>query len=114
MPYLLLPSEGGDQRARAGRGYTNGRFRGNSLVYGEVEYRFPIWPCSNIIGGVVFANASTASNERTNVKLFEYIKPGVGFGIRIMVNKHFRTNINIDYAFGVKSQGFYFSGQETF
>ena len=114
LPYLTIPYLGEDQRARSGRGYTNGRYRGEHIVYGEVEYRFPIWPCTNIIGGVVFVNATTASNKARDVALFEYIKPGVGFGLRIMVNKYFRTNINIDYAFGMKSSGFYFSGQETF
>jgi hypothetical protein len=109
MPYL-----GEDQRARSGRGYTNGRYRGEHIVYGEVEYRFPIWPCSNIIGGVLFVNAVTTSNAARDVKLFEYIQPAVGFGIRVMVNKYFRTNINLDYAIGRKSSGFYFSGQETF
>ncbi|MCX6247357.1 MAG: BamA/TamA family outer membrane protein [Bacteroidetes bacterium] len=114
LPYLTLPSLGEDQRARSGRGYTNGRFRGDHIVYGEVEYRFPIWPCSHIIGGVLFANAVTTSNKARNVALFEYIRPAVGIGLRIMVNKYFRTNINLDYAIGMKSQGFYFSGQETF
>ena len=28
LPYLTLPYLGEDQRARSGRGYTNGRFRG--------------------------------------------------------------------------------------
>jgi hypothetical protein len=114
MPYLTLPTVGGDQRARSGRGYVNGRFRGNHMVYGEVEYRFPIWPCTHWLGGVVFVNATTTSNPTRDVALFQYVRPGVGFGLRIMVNKYFRTNINIDYAFGYKSQGFYFSGQETF
>jgi hypothetical protein len=114
MPYLTMPYLGEDQRARSGRGYTNGRYRGDHIVYGEVEYRFPIWPCTNIIGGVLFVNAVTTSNAARDVKLFEYIQPAVGFGIRIMVNKYFRTNINLDYAIGVKSSGFYFSGQETF
>jgi hypothetical protein len=114
VPYLTLPYLGDDQRARAGRGYTNGRYRGKNMVYGEVEYRFPIWPCSNIIGGVLFANAVTTDNPSRNVHLFEYVRPAVGFGIRVMVNKYFRTNINLDYAIGKKSSGFYFSGQETF
>lgn len=114
LPYMTLPNLGGDQRARAGRGYTNGRFRGNNLVYGEVEWRFPIWPCSNIIGGVLFANATTTSNADRGIKLFEYIQPAVGFGFRIMINKYFRTNINLDIAIGNRSSGFYFSGQETF
>jgi hypothetical protein len=114
MPYLTLPSLGEDQRARTGRGYTNGRFRGDKMVYAEVEWRFPITPCSKILGGVIFANAVTTSNPNTGVQLFQYIRPAVGFGIRVMVNKHFRTNINLDYAIGKEAKGFYFSGQETF
>jgi len=114
MPYLTLPSLGGDQRARSGRGYTNGRYRGKDLVYGEAEWRFPIWPCSNIIGGVIFVNAVTADNPDRNIAIFQYIQPAIGFGIRVMVNKYFRTNINLDYAIGKSSSGFYFSGQETF
>jgi hypothetical protein len=114
LPYMTLPSLGGDQRARSGRGYINGRYRGPDMVYGEVEWRFPIWPCSNIIGGVIFANATTTDNPDRGVGLFSYIQPAVGFGIRVMVNKYFRTNINLDFAIGNKSSGFYFSGQETF
>jgi hypothetical protein len=114
LPYMTLPALGGDQRARSGRGYVNGRFRGKNLVYGEVEWRFPIWPCSNIIGGVLFVNATTTDNPARNVALFQYVQPAVGFGLRVMVNKYFRTNINLDFAIGSKSSGFYFSGQETF
>ena len=114
MPYMTLPYLGGDQRARSGRGYTNGRYRGKDLVYGEVEWRFPIWPCSNIIGGVIFVNAVTTNNPDRDIALFKYVQPAVGFGLRVMVNKYFRTNINLDFAIGSKSQGFYFSGQETF
>ena len=114
MPYLTLPALGEDQRARSGRGYTNGRFRGKNLVYGEAEWRFPISQCSKILGGVVFVNATTTDNPARNVALFQYIQPAVGFGIRIMINKYFRTNINLDFAIGSKTKGFYFSGQETF
>ena len=114
LPYLTLPSLGDDQRARSGRGYTNGRFRGDNLIYAEAEYRFPITQCSKILGGVLFVNAVTTSNTQSNVELFEYIMPAVGFGVRVMVNKYFRTNINLDFAIGKQSKGFYFSGQETF
>lgn len=114
LPYMTLPSLGGDQRARSGRGYTNGRYRGSNLIYGEVEWRFPITPCSKILGGVIFVNASTTDNPDRDVALFEYVQPAVGFGLRVMVNKYFRTNINLDFAIGRKSTGFYFSGQETF
>jgi len=114
LPYMTLPALGGDQRARSGRGYVNGRYRGKDLVYGEVEWRFPISPCSQILGGVLFVNATTTDNPARNVALFQYIRPAVGFGIRVMINKYFRTNINLDFAIGSKSQGFYFSGQETY
>ena len=45
LPYLILPATAYDQRSRSGRGYSQGRFRGNQMVYTEAEYRFPISPC---------------------------------------------------------------------
>ncbi len=114
LPYLTLPALGDDQRARSGRGYTNGRYRGDKMIYAEAEWRFPISQCSKILGGVVFVNAVTSSNPNTGEQLFKYVKPAVGFGVRVMVNKYFRTNINLDFAIGKESRGFYFSGQETF
>lgn len=114
QPYLTMMALGEDQKARSGRGYVAGRYRGEDMVYGEVEYRFPISQCSKILGGVVFLNVTTASNRTTEVPLFSYLRPGAGFGFRLMVNKHFRTNINLDFGFGHYSKGFYFSGTETF
>jgi hypothetical protein len=121
-PYLTLMATGEDQKARSGRGYIAGRFRGEHMVYGEVEYRFPISQCSGVIGGVVFVNATTTSNlARENetvgvqpVRLFQYVMPSIGFGIRIMINKYTRLNLNLDFGIGVNSNGFYFSGTETF
>ena len=113
-PYLALQSLGDDQRARSGRGYIQGRYRGEQFLYGEVEYRFPISPCSGILGGVVFANATTASNNYTGVELFQYIQPGFGVGLRVMINTGSRMNLDLDYGVGDKSKGFYFSGAETF
>jgi outer membrane protein assembly factor BamA len=113
-PYLTLQSIGDDQRARSGRGYVQGRFRGEKMLYGEVEYRFPISQCSQILGGVVFVNAVTCTNDKTGVKLFDYVQPGFGAGLRIMINTTSRTNINLDFGMGKESKGFYFSGAETF
>ena len=114
QPYLTLMALGQDQKERSGRGYEAGRYRGENIVYGEVEYRFPITQCSKILGGVLFINATTASNNSTNVPLFAYVRPGVGFGLRFMINKYFRTNVTFDVGFGYRSKGFYFSGTETF
>lgn len=114
QPYLTLMALGDDQRSKSGRGYTAGRFRGQDYVYAEAEYRFPLLRCAQTLGGVVFVNASTASNRDGGVHLFDYVQPGVGFGFRLLMNKHSRMNISIDFAYGFDSKGVFFGGTETF
>lgn len=114
FPYLMLPATAYDQRGRSGRGYTQGRFRGNNFIYGETEYRFPITRDGGVLGGVLFLNATTTDNPVKPEKLFHSIKPGYGFGFRIMADKRSRTNLAIDIGFGDKSGGFYLSASETF
>ncbi len=114
IPYLILPALAYDQRGRAGRGYTQGRYRGNNLVYTEAEYRFPISQCTSVLGGVVFANITTASNPFSEEKLFEAVAPGYGFGLRVKVDKQSRTNLQVDFGFGKQSGGIYFGASETF
>jgi outer membrane protein assembly factor BamA len=114
FPYLILPATAYDQRGRAGRGYTQGRFRGSNFVYGETEYRFPISKCGGILGGVVFVNATTTDNIAKNLALFESVRAGYGAGLRIMADKRSRTNLAVDVGFGHKSFGFYLAASETF
>jgi hypothetical protein len=114
MPYLNLMANGFDPINSSGRGYAQGRWRGDDYVYGEAEYRFPISRCTRIVGGVLFVNVSTASSKDTHVPLFGYLKTGCGFGVRIMVGKHDRTNLLIDFGLGQLSQGFYLQAQEVF
>jgi len=114
FPYMILPATAYDQRGRAGRGYTQGRFRGANMVYGEAEYRFPISKCGGILGGVLFLNATTADNKALSLNLFESVKPGYGAGLRIMIDKRSRTNLAVDVGFGQKSFGFYLAASETF
>lgn len=114
LPYLILPALGYDQRGRAGRGYTQGRYRGTNMMYGETEYRFPISPCGGILGGVLFANVTSTTNPVSKEKLFTYFAPGYGFGLRMMVDKRSRTNLQIDFGFGKNSSGVYFGAAETF
>lgn len=114
FPYMILPATAYDQRSRSARGYTQGRYRGNNLMYGEAEYRFPLSSCGGILGGVLFVNATTASNSAQELKLFESVKPGYGLGLRIMVDKKSRTNLAVDIGFGDRSFGFYLAASETF
>lgn len=114
FPYMNLTATAYDQRSRSGRGYTQGRFRGNNFVYTEAEYRFPISRCGGIWGGVLFVNATTASAPNQGLDLFESIKLAYGVGLRMMVDKVTLTNLAIDFGFGDKSSGFYLAASETF
>jgi outer membrane protein assembly factor BamA len=114
FPYMILPATAYDQRSRSARGYTQGRFRGNHLVYGEAEYRFPLSPCGGVWGGVLFVNATTANNPKQGLALFDSVKPAYGIGLRVMVDKKTRTNLALDVGFGDKSSGFYLVAAETF
>ena len=114
IPYMDLMSNGFDQMNSSGRGYDQGRWRGQDFIYGEMEYRFPISQCSQVLGGVVFMNVTTASNRDQQISLFGYVKPAGGIGLRVMITKNDRTNISIDYAIGDGSKGFYLQLLEIF
>ncbi len=113
-PYLDLPATGTDTYGRAGRGYPQGRFRGDSLVYGEAEYRWTVTK-NGLFGMVAFLNTETLSNEQTGEKLFDSLATGAGFGFRLMMNKRSKTNLCLDIGFGREgSKAVYFAVQEAF
>jgi hypothetical protein len=114
VPYLDLPAIGYDQKGFSGRGYVQGRYRGNTLVYGEMEYRFRISKCSEVLGGVLFINAVTTNDVANHVQLFEYIRPSIGAGLRVMLDKKVRTNLVVDYGQGYNSSGVYLTAGEMF
>ena len=104
-PYLLLPSTGWDANVNSGRGFIQGRYRGNNMLYMEGEYRFLI-TSNGLFGGVVFANAETFSSREStlegnaSLKTFDPVQPGYGAGIRIKLNKFSRANLCVDYGWG--------------
>lgn len=111
-PYLDLPSTSWDPSNNTGRGYIQGRFRSPDMLYFETEYRFALTQ-DGLLGGVVFGNAQSFSNWPS--AKFDRIIPGAGLGLRIKVNKASRTNIAIDYGFGVKgSHGLFVNLGEVF
>lgn len=114
IPYLALPAISWDTYNRSGRGYVQGRVRGENMWYGEAEYRFPI-SVNGLLGGVGFFNLTTASDRARGQKLFHAFAPGYGIGLRVKMDKRTRTNIGIDYGFGQKgNQALYFNLQEAF
>ncbi|MFT3704276.1 MAG: BamA/TamA family outer membrane protein [Agriterribacter sp.] len=111
-PFLDLPSTGWDGYNNTGRGFIQGRFRGDKMIYLESEYRFDITN-NGLIGAVLFANAETFSAMPSS-KL-QGIQPGAGGGIRIKLNKKSDTNIAIDYGFGTQgSRGLFVNIGEVF
>jgi hypothetical protein len=115
VPYMSLPSLQWDMFGRSGRAYAQGRFRGESMVYGEAEWRFPLQRNKETFGGTVFVNAASFNSKTTGEKLMEQINPGYGVGFRVMINKQNRTTIAADYGFGQKgNSGFYLNVNESF
>jgi surface antigen Omp85-like protein len=111
-PYLDLPATGSD--GRSARGYGEGRYRGNHLAYGEVEYRGTV-TSNGLLGVVVFANTTTINNSAGGQKLFATWAPAAGTGLRVLLNKRSRTNLAADYAWGkAGARGFYLGIQEAF
>lgn len=113
VPYLNLPAIGWDQRSRSGKGYTQGLFRGYNLAYLETEYRFPI-SCNQLISGTLFTNFTSISDKDRDIRLFQYVQPAVGVGLRILIDKATRTNLVLNYAWGRRSKAFYLNAGETF
>jgi len=113
VPYLNLPALGWDQRSRSGKGYTQGLFRGYNLTYLETEYRFPITR-NQLLSGTIFTNFTSTTDKDRNIRLFQYVQPAMGVGLRILIDKATRTNLVLNYAFGNQSKAFYLNAGETF
>ena len=101
-PYLDLPSTAWDRFNNFGRGYTQSRFRSPKMLYLESELRFNITK-NKLIGGALFGNVQSYTEINSNK--FEKVLPGYGAGIRLKFNKHSRTNLALDYAFGINGSG---------
>jgi outer membrane protein assembly factor BamA len=113
-PYLDLPAIGADKYGRSGRGYAEGRFRGERLVYGEIEYRATL-TSNRLVGMVVFLNMTTLSNLESGERLFDNFAPGTGAGLRLLLNKRSNTNLCFDIGFGKQgSRGVYLAVEEAF
>jgi outer membrane protein assembly factor BamA len=113
-PYFDLPATGMDTYGRSARGYSEGRFRGERLVYGELEYRTTL-TANRLLGAVAFVNATTVTNAQSGERLFDSGAIGAGGGLRVLLNKRSRTNLCFDVGFGKDgSHGVYLAVQEAF
>ena len=113
-PFLDLPATGMDKYGRSGRGYAEGRFRGERLVYGEIEYRGTLTD-NGLLGLVAFINTTTLTNSQSGERLFDGFATGAGAGLRVLLNKRSKTNLCFDFGVGKQgSKGLYLAVQEAF
>jgi len=113
-PYFDVPATVGDTYGRSARGYQDGRYRGERLVYGEAEYRAPL-TSNGLLGLVGFVTMTTVSNSQTGEKLFDSLAPSAGGGLRVLFDKRSRTNFCLDFAWGKDgASGVYLAIQEAF
>jgi hypothetical protein len=111
-PYLDLPSTAWDTYTNTGRGYIQGRFRSNQMLYLESEYRFGLTR-NGLLGGVVFVNGQSFAEWPSNK--FEGVQAAYGLGLRVKLNKVSKTNVDIDYGFGAQgSRGLFINIAEVF
>ena len=93
------------------RGYNYSRYIDRDYIGANLEYRFPIiWR----LGGAVFAGAGEIAH---NVKSFDFksIKPAVGTGLRLMVDRDEHINVRFDVGFrSLKRCEFYLNIIEAF
>ena len=94
------------------RGYTWGRYRDESMIFGIGEYRLMFQKRDGSLsphGMVAWLGTGTLGDS---VKDFGDWLPGIGVGYRLEVQP--RMNLRIDIGFGRETQGFYFNFKEAY
>lgn len=108
VPFKDLADIGGSNTMR---GYYTGFYRYKNLYALQAEYRTHIWWR---LGFTVWAGGALTP-EKWNTFFDHSLKPNVGIGLRIMMNKKDLLNVRVDQGFGKKDQrGFYLDIAEAF
>ncbi len=93
VPFYDLSQAGGSERMR---GYYYGAIRDKVIANTQIEYRMPVW---NIFGIVGYLSAGRVAENWKGMDLKGLWYSG-GFGLRIMVDRTNRANIQIDFGYG--------------
>jgi len=103
-PYVQLANLGGDEKLR---GYIEGRYVDNNMVFSQVEYRIPIyWR----VGMVFWTGAGSVANDISG--LFDDTLISYGTGFRFNIKD--RVNLRADIGFGDDGAEFYLNINEVF
>jgi len=103
-PFVQLANLGGDEKLR---GYIEGRYVDNNMVFSQVEYRIPIyWR----VGMVFWTGAGSVANDISGLFADTLISYGTGFRFNIKD----RVNLRADIGFGDDGAEFYLNINEVF
>ena len=107
IPYYYLPDFGGPL---LGRGYYVSRFIERTGIYGQAEYRFPIW---KIISGVAFYEIGQVQNKPSDFRLndFHY---STGFGPRFNFGSNENSILGMDFGFAGEGMMLLFHAGHSF
>lgn len=112
VPYFDLPSTRTDpSTGMSSRGIQKNRYRSNAMLFFETEYRFNITQ-NGFVGGVLFANTTSASEYDT--QNFKYWQPAVGAGVRLKFNKYSKVNVAFDFGISKDYASVYLNIGEAF
>ncbi len=107
VPFFKLPALGGSNKMR---GYFLGRYRDESYLTWQIEYRKIIW---SRIGAVAFFGMGDVATKFSQFDLSEF-KYSYGVGLRYVFDEKERLNVRMDIGFGKNTSGVYFSLEEAF
>jgi len=108
VPFKDMADIGGSNTMR---GYYTGFYRYKNLYALQAEYRAHVWWR---LGFTIWAGAALTPEKWYS--FFDHsVKPNVGVGLRIMMNKKDLLNVRVDQGFGKKDQrGFYLDIAEAY
>ncbi len=106
-PFNQLALLGGPKKMR---GNFEGRYRDNHYIAFQGEYRRPLfWR----IGALAFAGVGRVAPGFDDFG-FDSLQYSVGAGLRLLLDPKEKLNLRLDYGFGNKESGFYFTFGEAF
>ena len=107
VPYYYLPDFGG---SILGRGYYTSRFIDRTGIYGQAEYRFPIW---KIISGTAFYDIGQVQKNANDFKINRF-HHNSGFGPRFSFGSNENSILGMDFGFSNEGMMVFFHAGHSF
>ena len=107
IPYYYLPDFGGPL---LGRGYYVSRFIDKTGVYGQAEYRFPIW---SIISGTAFYDIGQVQSKPGDFRISNF-HHSAGFGPRFNFGSNENSILGMDFGFSNEGMILFFHAGHSF